>query len=205
MGAVSTVKSTKHELKAQREALERFTRYLPTLQLKKQQLQAELRRLSRKLQEKRQALAAVEHDAAAWLALFAEPFDFAPYMKVASLQVRQANVAGVQVETLDEVAFVQTLPPLGTSPLWSDEGIRTARQLAVLQLEIHFLHTQRQAVAEELRTTSQRVNLFEKVKIPQARDHIRRIKIALGDQETAAVVRAKMAKSRQKERRRSTS
>ncbi|AGW14781.1 V-type ATP synthase subunit D [Megalodesulfovibrio gigas] len=205
---MAAIKFTKQELKAQRDALARFTRFLPTLILKKQQLQAEIRRLSLALVEKRKALAAVEEGAANWLALFAEPFDMIPYMRVESLQVRQANVAGVSVEVLDEVAFIQTLPPLAplaASPLWVDQGLETARRLAVLQLEIHFLHRQRQAVAEELRTTSQRVNLFEKVKIPEAKEHIRRIKIALGDLETAAVVRAKMAKGRQKERRRSTS
>ncbi|MCA1944949.1 MAG: V-type ATP synthase subunit D, partial [Desulfovibrio sp.] len=193
MGAI---KFTKHELKAQRDALARFTRFLPTLILKKQQLQAEIRRLSLLLVEKRKALAAVEEGAARWLALFAEPFDMAPYMRVDSLRVRQANVAGVAVEVLDEVTFTQALPPLAASPLWVDQGIRTARELAVLQLELHFLHLQRQAVAEELRITSQRVNLFEKVKIPEAKEHIRRIKIALGDLETAAVARAKMAKGR---------
>ena len=36
------VKNTKTEPKAQRDALKRYQRYLPTLQLKKQQLQAEI-------------------------------------------------------------------------------------------------------------------------------------------------------------------
>ena len=49
-------------------------------------------------------------------------------------------------------------------------------------------------LAAELQVTSQRVNLFEKVKIPQAIESIRRINIFLGDQQTAAVVTGKMAK-----------
>ena len=55
---------------------------------------------------------------------------------------------------------------------------------------------QRRLVAEELQRTSQRVNLFEKVKIPECREAIRVIKIALGDEQTAAVARGKIAKSR---------
>ena len=35
---MAKIKLTKNELKAQRDALKRFQRYLPTLQLKKQQL-----------------------------------------------------------------------------------------------------------------------------------------------------------------------
>ena len=55
---------------------------------------------------------------------------------------------------------------------------------------------QKELITEELRTTSQRVNLFEKVKIPACRENIRVIKIAIGDEQTAAVTRGKIAKSR---------
>ena len=49
---------------------------------------------------------------------------------------------------------------------------------------------------EELRTTIQRIKLFEEVKIPQARENIRIIQIFLGDQQTAEVVRGKIAKTK---------
>ena len=55
---------------------------------------------------------------------------------------------------------------------------------------------QRELVTAELTTTSQRVNLFEKVKIPACKENIRVIKIAIGDEQTAAVTRGKIAKSR---------
>ena len=48
------------------------------------------------------------------------------------------------------------------------------------------LEEQLRRLARELRLTAQRVNLFEKVKIPEAQDHIRRLAIYLGDQQTAA-------------------
>jgi V/A-type H+-transporting ATPase subunit D len=38
------------------------------------------------------------------------------------------------------------------------------------------------------------VNLFEKIKIPEAMDNIKKIRVYLGDQQTAAVVRGKIAK-----------
>ena len=61
---------------------------------------------------------------------------------------------------------------------------------------ISTLEQQIKLLGKELRTTSQRVNLFEKVKIPEAKDNIRRIGIYLGDQQTAAVVRGKIAKKK---------
>ena len=45
-------------------------------------------------------------------------------------------------------------------------------------------------------TTSQRVNLFEKVKIPEAKENIRAINIFLGDQQTTGVARSKLAKGK---------
>ena len=45
------IKFTKQEQKKQQDALKQFQRFLPTLQLKKQQLQAEVRRSSDLLEE----------------------------------------------------------------------------------------------------------------------------------------------------------
>ena len=46
---MAKIKLTKNELKTQRDSLARFNRYLPTLQLKKQQLQMEMRRLDQEI------------------------------------------------------------------------------------------------------------------------------------------------------------
>ena len=58
------------------------------------------------------------------------------------------------------------------------------------------LEKQVELLGKELRTTSQRVNLFEKVKIPEAKENIRIIGVYLGDQQTAAVVRGKISKKK---------
>ncbi len=48
----------------------------------------------------------------------------------------------------------------------------------------------------ELTRIVQRVNLFEKIMIPDAREAIRRIRIKLGDEMTDAVGRSKIAKKK---------
>jgi V/A-type H+-transporting ATPase subunit D len=68
-----------------------------------------------------------------------------------------------------------------------------------VRVEQVVLEEQRGLLAEELRITSQRVNLFEKVMIPRTEENIRVIQIALGDAQTAGVVRAKIAKSKGQE------
>ena len=64
------------------------------------------------------------------------------------------------------------------------------------QSRFRVLEKQYELLSKELRTTSQRVNLFEKVKIPEAKENIRVINIFLGDQQTSGVARSKLAKGK---------
>ena len=81
-------------------------------------------------------------------------------------------------------------------PLWVDEALLRMREIARLNVLIQTLKKQSELLNRELRLTSQRVNLFEKVKIPEAKENIRVIEIYLGDQQTSAVVRGKIAKQK---------
>jgi V/A-type H+-transporting ATPase subunit D len=81
-------------------------------------------------------------------------------------------------------------------PLWVDRAVEELKQIFRIITELQILEKQMDLLKEELRITSQRVNLFEKVKIPEARHNIRVIQIYMGDQQTAAVVRGKIAKNK---------
>ena len=78
------------------------------------------------------------------------------------------------------------------TPLWLDAAVDNVRKVLLLDLEASTLEEQRRRLERELRTTTQRVNLFEKIKIPEARANIKKIGVYLGDQQTAAVVRGKI-------------
>ena len=82
------------------------------------------------------------------------------------------------------------------TPLWLDEAIKTIKKTLEKKEKIKILQRQLDLIYEELRTTTQRVNLFEKVKIPETKENIRRIQIFLGDLQTAAVVTGKIAKEK---------
>jgi V/A-type H+-transporting ATPase subunit D len=72
--------------------------------------------------------------------------------------------------------------------------METIRQMVSLKEEIKTIEEGIVVLRHELMITTQRVNLFEKVKIPEARDIIRKIKIYIGDQMANAVGRSKVAK-----------
>ena len=81
-------------------------------------------------------------------------------------------------------------------PLWVDLGIEALKKIIYLNKELEIVDEQIKRLSEELRITTQRVNLFEKLKIPKAVENIRKIMIYLGDQQTAAVVCGKIAKKK---------
>ena len=194
---MAKIKLTKTELKAQTDALKRFQRFLPMLQLKKQQLQSEITGITAKADEVTAKEKAVREGLDRWVGLFATDESLlAGLVKVRSVNTGTANIAGVAIPTFDSIETdVKEVDPWST-PAWVDDAVSTTTQILSLQCERAIFEEQRRLIAAELQQTSQRVNLFEKVKIPQCKEAIRVIKIALGDEQTAAVTRGKLAKSR---------
>ncbi len=189
------VKFTKGELKKQRDARERFERYLPTLQLKQQQLQMEVRRIESLLYRKEVELERLKEDMTSWVGILGfTGFDLSPWVRPKDVRTRTENIAGVSIPVLDRVEFAPVDYDLYSTPLWADLAVEKLRKLAGDIVEVEILREQFQLLNRELRITMQRVNLFEKVKIPECRENIRVIRIYLGDQDTNAVCRSKIAK-----------
>jgi V/A-type H+-transporting ATPase subunit D len=193
---MAKIKLTKNELKTQRDALKRFQRYLPTLQLKKQQLQMEMRKLDLEILKKRQEEETARASLASWIRLYSESIDLSEYVSIERLKTSRGNIAGVNIPLLDDLEFQEKTPDLFQTDAWMDRGVETLKQLMRLRVERQVMEEQHRLLGEELRTTTQRVNLFEKVKIPEAKENIRVIRIFMGDQQTAAVARSKIAKGK---------
>ena len=194
---MAKIKLTKTELKAQTDALKRFQRFLPMLQLKKQQLQGEIAGIVQKAEETSAKERAIRADLDRWVGLFATDEDLiAGLVKVREVKTGTANVAGVAIPTFERIDTDVKEVDTWSTPAWVDNAVETTTQILSLQCERAIYDEQRRLVEMELQLTSQRVNLFEKVKIPECKEAIRRIKIAIGDEQTAAVTRGKIAKGR---------
>lgn len=197
------VKLTKNELKAQKDALKRFERYLPTLQLKKQQLQSVMLQLSAQLEELEARRTAAIDGLDDWVAVFSENRVLArklqDLVEPESVICGEENIAGVIVPVFRALQFREIDYDPGDYPLWVDTAVVKLQEIAGLDAEAKTLRRRAELLEQELRVTSQRVNLFEKVKIPEAKENIRVIGIYLGDQQTAAVVRGKIAKNKLRE------
>ncbi len=189
------IKFTKGELKKQRDALKQFERYLPTLQLKKQQLQLEVLHQVVLLEEKTRVLEKKMLDAYVWAGLLSDPgTDIAGFLRAIRVDTRTLNIAGADIPVFTEAVFSPVEYDLFSSPLWVDLGIESLREIISLKEEVSCIKKGISILREELSITNQRVNLFEKVKIPQAMENIRLIKICMADQMANAVGRSKIAK-----------
>jgi len=192
---MAKLKLTKGELKRQRDALKQFQRYLPTLQLKKQQLQLEILQQNIILQEKKQTLDKKRQTIDLWAGLLSEPqVDINPFLKPQKLTTHIKNIAGVDIPVFDALEFGLSEYDLFVMPLWLDLAIQALREVIILNKEVSIIQQGVVILRHELRITTQRVNLFEKVKIPLAQENIRLIKIYIGDQMANAVGRSKIAK-----------
>ena len=196
------IKLTKNEQKKQKDALKQFQRYLPTLQLKQQQLQAviheceaEIKRLKAEQEKARGALSS-------WIAVYGENGNFPEERSISHLAVvdriekDRGNIAGVSVPVFRELVFKEIAYDLDEYPLWVDKAVIALRDIAKYDALVKTEEEKISLLSAELRTTTQRVNLFEKVKIPEAKENIRVIGIYLQDQQTAAVVRGKISKKK---------
>lgn len=172
-----------------------YQRYLPTLMLKKQQLQAEIRTTENRLRELMDEKDRVDEAFKTWIAVFGEKGIFTPdILKISGIKTSQGNIAGVSIPLFEGAEFEVFPYDLVRMPLWLDMAVDRLKRVFLLDLEARVVEEQRRRLDHELRVTTQRVNLFEKIKIPEARENIKKIQVYLGDQQTAAVVRGKIAK-----------
>lgn len=189
----------KTELTRLRREEKMYKQFLPVLQLKQEQLQLEQLKLKRELQGREEKFLAAKREVAKAAPLFAEelPVDALALARVKHIELGEKSVAGVKVPTLESVSFEEREYSRFGTPPWVSRVLPALRELVRQHTELSILQRQYTLLTKELRKATQKVNLFEKVLIPEAKEGIRRIKIALGDEQVAAVGRGKIAKTKQ--------
>ena len=192
------IKYTRTELKQQRDALARFNRYLPTLKLKQQQVQSSIVQTRQLFRRKENAVQSTQKIISAYDGLFNDVagVNFEQLSTPDSVNTSTHSIAGVYVPRFENITFPKAdFSLFGTAP-WVDRALTDLKELNQQKAELNILQECLDLLQAELKKVMQRVNLFEKVMIPNTQENIRRIRIALGDQMTAGVARAKIAKAK---------
>lgn len=194
---MAEVKLTKTELRVQQNRLGSLQKYLPTLQLKKAMLQAEVNEARLEIARAEDFFSEIHQKVERFSSLLTEktPIDPKTIVKIKKVHRRYENIAGVEVPYFEGVDFDDIVYNLFESPPWVDSVIEGIRSVAEAKVKVSIAQEKKAALENELRQVSIRVNLFEKILIPRALSNIKKIKVFLGDQELAAVGRAKVAKN----------
>ena len=192
---MAKIKLTKNELKVQKDALKMYRRYLPTLTLKKQQLQTEIRNIEVKAKAVRKEKELLEKGFTEWIGVFSEKDAFPDgIITVSNIRKGKGNIAGVDIPTFEGADFSRGDYDLYSTPLWVDIAANHMEKAISLDFQAKVFDEQARLLQKELLATSQRVNLFEKVKIPETQANIKKISIYMADQQVSAVVRSKISK-----------
>jgi V/A-type H+-transporting ATPase subunit D len=193
----------KTTLKQQRDQLKTFKKFLPSLDLKRQQLLAALKVARTELMETLSAYEAFAEKVAKTYPLLgsttAKTRNLASLIRVRSVKIGEENLVGTRLPVAEEVEFDLADYSRMVMPFWVDLMIENLQEIAKLEILKQVRQERVNRLEYASRRITQRVNLFEKVLIPLAERNIRKIVIFLSDQERAAVVRSKIAKKKSQE------
>ena len=186
---------SKSALAREQKNLQTFQRFLPSLDLKRQQVMAERSKAKRQLAATRGEIEAHRKIAGEQIPMLANrDVDLSDLARISDVALDTENLVGTRLPRLRALRVeVRDYALLG-KPVWVDAAAKVLREMLELRVRVQVEERRLALLEEAVKTITQRVNLFDKVLIPRARQHIKRIEIYLSDMETAAVVRSKIAK-----------
>lgn len=192
---------SKSGLQKQREDLRLYTRVLPSLDLKRMQLSAELKRARQQLAEAAVAVEKLNKRVAEQLPMLANrEIDVSGLVQVESFQIEEENLVGVKLPKLVEVKCQVAEYSMLAKPHWVDMLVEQLKQMIEQKTRVQVAAERVRLLEHAERRITQRVNLFDKILIPTAKKNIQKIQIYLADADRAAVVRSKITKKmRQKQ------
>jgi V/A-type H+-transporting ATPase subunit D len=194
---VATAALSKASLKQQRDKLRLYKRFLPSLELKRQQLTAEYKKAQQALAEAERGADQASRSLPDLLPILGStPMKLSGLVRVRHVDLVEENVLGLRLPTLRSVEFEEAEYSLLATPFWLDALVACLKDVATYRLRLQVYRERVARMKGAVRRVSQRVNLFEKVLIPRAERDIARIQIFLSDVERAAVVTSKIAKAK---------
>ena len=193
---MAKVALSKASLQKERENLKLYERILPSLDLKRMQLTGELARARQLLLQDQEEVKRVASLIAEQLPMLANrEIDLGGLVKVSSVHVEEENVVGVKLPLLKEVEVTVEDYSMLAKPHWVDAYVEQLKQMLHVLAKVKVSEARIEQLSHAVRRITQRVNLFDKILIPETKKNIKRVQIFLADMERAATVRSKIAKA----------
>jgi V/A-type H+-transporting ATPase subunit D len=194
---MSKLALNKTSMNQQKRQLATYQRFLPALEMKREQLMQEKKKAERQVHEKQQHVEELNQYIGERLPMLgAENVVIEDLVTLGKIHVREENLLGLKLPVLDGVDISVVPYSYLARPHWVDNFVRKFQQMLEEKVSLSLLQRRLELLQRALRTTTQRVNLFSTVLIPGAQRNIKRIRLFLDDQERAGVVRSKLAKQK---------
>ena len=187
----------KSEMKKQIDRLKTYNKFLPSLDLKRKQIIAERNKARDQVHALQADLRELEAQIQAHFPMLSEStLDLNGLMTVTDIRLGKENIVGVKLPVFEGYETSVTEYGLLATPHWMDALMTAFSGLLGARLKIRVAQHRYDLLEYALVKTTQRLNLFDKVLIPEAKENIKHIKIYLSDFERASVVQAKIAKGK---------
>ena len=193
---MASVKMTKNALRDKQHLLNQLQTYLPTLRLKKSLFQSQVMLVKNRIKRLKEDHKKRNDEVMEFSFLLSSKYDMDPieFTEIKHVQKTYENIAGVDLPNFEKIIFNDASYDLFDTPIWFDEAVLKLKQKIIAKEKINVEEEKKRSLQKELKDVSIRVNLFEKILIPRTLNHIKKIRIFLGDQELALVSQAKVAK-----------
>ena len=122
--------------------------------------------------------------------------EFPEIVKIRNVNSEQKNIAGVKVSILTGIDFDIENVSMFNMPSWIRLAINMFELLMTLQIKIEMTENRLNALAYARKKTTQKVNLYEKVQIPEYKTAIIKIKRYMEDEENLSKSSQKIVKER---------
>lgn len=186
----TTIQQFKRQLAIRQKAL-------PILKNKETALRLEVVKLTKELEqireERKQLNVRLEHYHAFWV-------EFPEILLMDKVEMFSKKVIGVKVPEIKSIAFKIADVSWWNMPAWVPDGVALMKEAIALNLKTDMLLEQIAILDLARKKSTQKVNLYEKVQIPEYEDAILKIKRFLEDKENISKAAQKIVKKR-KERK----
>lgn len=168
-------------------------RALPTLKSKETALRIEVKKAAEEIDQLKEELKIQVKAFEETGVLLRE---FPEIIKIKNQDITIKNVAGVKVPELKELEFHTEDINYFNQPAWIFIGIENFKRIITLKAKIMIAEKKHEILNYARKKTTQKVNLYEKIQIPEFKEGIRKIKRYLEDEENLSKSAQKIVKER---------
>lgn len=188
---------SKSSLSKQTASLKTYKQFLPSLDLKRQELMAQRARAVQILAQTREEIQRQMQAIAEELPMLTnDKVDLRDLVTIKNIDLGQESIMGAHLPVLADVQVEIRSYSFLAKPHWVDRVAKRLKEMLILRLRVQVEERRVELLDAAVRIITQRVNLFDKVLIPRTQENIRRIKIHLSDAERVGVINAKLAKNK---------